>query len=242
MSWNGTVILLHFVLKALSGWFCSTEKEGAVVKSSCGKLPLSRRKSPLQERLKLMKFQARMWCKLPKRERKIRKLDRNFDRPPFPAAIHLFMLHHLTVYVHSLFGDSVVIFGELLSPKSPSLAIFPVREKHLYWCLGHREPLPLFPFQTCQTLFTLFSPSSFLRGFCEFGHWAFPLLISLPSLAVCKDDKQEFFSLSRVNTVNERKITVILHCLVSISANVLLFFLPILSQELLPSYERFWGW
>lgn len=195
MNWNGRVILLHFGLKALSGWFCSTEKEGTVVKSYCGKLPLSRRKSPLQERSKLMKFQAHMWCDLPKRERKIQKLDSNFNRPPFPAALHLFMLHHLMVSVHFLFGDMLLFFGELLSPKSPSLAIFPVRQKHLYWCPGHREPLPLFPFRACQTVFTLFSPSSFLRGLCEFSHWAFPLFIYLRSLAVCKDDKQVFLAL-----------------------------------------------
>lgn len=72
------------------------------------------------------------------------------------------MLHHLMVHVHSVFGASVVLLGELLSPKSPFLAIFLVREKHLYQSLGHREALPLFPFHACETLFTLFSPSSFL--------------------------------------------------------------------------------
>lgn len=94
------------------------------MKGSCGKPPLSRRKSPFRERLRLMKFQAYMWCKVPKRERKIYKLDSNIDRPSFPAVTHLFMLHHLMVHVHSLFGASVALLGELLSPKSPSLQSF----------------------------------------------------------------------------------------------------------------------
>lgn len=193
------------------------------MKSSCGKAPLSRRKSALWEGLRLMKFQAHVSCEVPKRERNIYKLNGNFDRPSFQAVIHLFMLRHLMVRVHCLFGASVVLLGELLSPKSPFSAIFLVREKHLYQSLRHREALPLFPFLAHQTLFTLFSPSSFLRGFCEFSHQSFPLFISLPSLAMGRNDKQEFFSLSRGTLVNERKIMVLLHCLV------------------FPSFGRFWG-
>jgi len=120
-------------------------------------LPLARRKSPLRGRLKIMKFQAHIECKVPKRERKIYKLDGNFDRQSSPAVIHLIVLHHLMVHIRSLFGASVVLLGELWSPKSPFSAVFLVSQKHLYRSLGYREALPLFPFCAHQTLFTLFS-------------------------------------------------------------------------------------
>lgn len=120
------------------------------MKSSCGKL--SRRKSPFWERLRLMKFQASMQYKVPKREREIHKLDGNFNKASFPAVFHLLILHHLMVHACSLFEASVVLFCELLGSKSHS-AIFLARETHLYQFLDHREALPLFPFHACQILF-----------------------------------------------------------------------------------------
>lgn len=116
------------------------------MKSSCGKL--SRRKSPFWERLRLMKFQAPMQYKVPKREREIHKLDGNFNKASFPVVFHLLILHHLMVPACSLFEASVVLLCELLGSKSHS-AIFLARETHLYQSLDHRF------------LFFLFMPFSF---------------------------------------------------------------------------------
>lgn len=77
------------------------------------------------------------------------KLDSNFDRPSFPAVIHLFLLHHLMVHVCSVFGDTIVFSKS----KKPLLCNLSGQKKAYLPVPAHREALPLFPSYACQTLF-----------------------------------------------------------------------------------------